>query len=46
LMEELRTTGEVRGGPGPMTAKDRSQFLSRLDTAVNAAGRAQLKEEK
>src|SRR5215204_1846571 len=29
LMEELRTTGEVGGGPSAMTAKDRSRFLSR-----------------
>lgn len=40
LMEELRATGEARGGPAPMTAKDRSQFLSQLDKAVNAARRA------
>ena len=40
LMEELRATGEVRGGPAPMNAKDRSRFLSRLDEAVNAARRA------
>lgn len=39
LMEELRTTGEARGGPGPMTAKDRSRFLSRLDEVINAARR-------
>jgi uncharacterized protein YaiI (UPF0178 family) len=40
LMEELRTTGEVRGGPAAMTAKDRSKFLSRLDEVINAARRA------
>ena len=40
LLEELRTTGEARGGPAAMTAKDRSRFLSRLDEAVNAARRA------
>jgi hypothetical protein len=40
LMEELRTTGEVSGGPSAMTAKDRSRFLSRLDEAINAARRA------
>lgn len=40
LMDELRTTGEARGGPAPMTAKDRSRFLAQLDTAVNAARRA------
>lgn len=40
LMDELRTTGEARGGPAPMTQKDRSRFLARLDEAVNAARRA------
>ena len=39
LLEELRATGEARGGPAPMTAKDRSRFLSRLDEAVVAACR-------
>ena len=40
LMEGLRAAGEAGGGPAPMTAKDRSRFLSRLDEAVNAARRA------
>jgi uncharacterized protein len=40
LLEELRATGEVSGGPSAMTAKDRSRFLSRLDEAINAARRA------
>ena len=40
LMEELRATGEARGGPSAMTAKDRSRFLSRLDEAAGAARRA------
>lgn len=40
LMEQLRTTGEASGGPAPMTAKDRSQFLSQLDRVLNAARRA------
>ncbi len=39
LLEELRATGEARGGPAPMTAKDRSRFLSRLDEAIVAARR-------
>ena len=39
LLEELRATGETRGGPAPMTAKDRSRFLSKLDQAVVAARR-------
>ena len=39
LLAGLRQTGEVTGGPAPMTAKDRSRFLSKLDEAVNAARR-------
>jgi uncharacterized protein YaiI (UPF0178 family) len=40
LMEGLRQGGAVTGGPAPMTPKDRSRFLSRLDEAVNAVRRA------
>jgi uncharacterized protein len=40
LMDQLRQAGEATGGPAPMTQKDRSQFLSRLDEAVNAVRRA------
>lgn len=40
LLEELRATGAVSGGPAPMTPKDRSRFLARLDEVVNAARRA------
>src|SRR5438874_5200998 len=39
LMEGLRQGGEVTGGPAPMTAKDRSRFLSKLDEAINAIRR-------
>ena len=39
LMDELRRAGVATGGPAPMTAKDRSRFLSKLDEAVNAARR-------
>lgn len=39
LMEALRQSGEVTGGPSPMTPKDRSRFLSKLDEAINAAKR-------
>src|SRR5260370_69773 len=31
LMNELRQGGTVTGGPSPMTAADRSRFLSKLD---------------
>ncbi|MDZ4760517.1 MAG: YaiI/YqxD family protein [Alphaproteobacteria bacterium] len=34
LMEHLRSFGEITSGPEPFHAKDRSKFLSALDTAV------------
>ena len=40
LMNDLRQGGEIRGGPAPMTPKDRSRFLSKLDETINAARRA------
>jgi uncharacterized protein len=40
LMEGLRQGGVMTGGPGAMTPKDRSRFLSKLDDAVNAVLRA------
>jgi uncharacterized protein YaiI (UPF0178 family) len=39
LMDELRQGGAVTGGPPPMTARDRSRFLSKLDELVNAVRR-------
>ncbi len=42
LMSMLRQGGAVTGGPAPMTPKDRSRFLSRLDAAVNAVRRTEL----
>jgi len=36
LHEELRQGGNIRGGPSPMTPKDRSRFLAKLDETVNA----------
>src|SRR5438105_8700256 len=42
LMDELRQSGTVTGGPAPMTPKDRSRFLSKLDEAVNAVRRIYL----
>ncbi len=41
LMDELRQGGAVTGGPAPMTPRDRSRFLSRLDEMVNAVRREQ-----
>ncbi len=40
LMDQLRQGGTVTGGPAPMTPRDRSRFLSRLDEVVNAVRRA------
>lgn len=40
LLEELRQSGVVGGGPAPMNAKDRSRFLAKLDETVNAVRRA------
>jgi uncharacterized protein len=40
LTDGLRQGGTVTGGPAPMTAKDRSRFLSKLDEMVNALRRA------
>jgi uncharacterized protein YaiI (UPF0178 family) len=39
LMDGLRQGGAVTGGPAPMTSKDRSRFLAKLDEVVNAARR-------
>lgn len=39
LMEHLRSTGEITGGPKPFAAGDRSRFLSALDEAVNRVKR-------
>ncbi len=39
LMEHLRSTGEITGGPKPFAASDRSRFLSALDAAVNRVRR-------
>ncbi len=40
LMDGLRQGGTVTGGPAPMTPKDRSRFLSKLDEMAHAARRA------
>ena len=36
LNEERRQYGERAGGPPPMTPRDRSRFLAKLDEVVNA----------
>ena len=34
LMDDLRSAGEITGGPKPFSPRDRSSFLSALDLAV------------
>ena len=40
LMDQLRSAGEVTGGPKPFAARDRSNFLSALDSAIVRLQRA------
>jgi uncharacterized protein YaiI (UPF0178 family) len=40
LMEDLRASGEIMGGPKPFSPRDRSAFLSALDLAVVRLKRA------
>jgi len=35
IMEQLRSTGAVTGGPKPFDRNDRSRFLQALDEAIN-----------
>lgn len=37
LMQNLRESGEITGGPRPFSKSDRSNFLDRLETLVQAA---------
>ncbi len=39
LMADLREAGELTGGPPPLTKRDRSRFLQRLDEAIQAIRR-------
>jgi uncharacterized protein YaiI (UPF0178 family) len=39
LMEQLRSTGDILGGPKPFERADRSRFLQALDEAVQRARR-------
>lgn len=39
LMQTLRETGEITGGPRPFGKSDRSAFLNRLETLIQAAKR-------
>jgi uncharacterized protein YaiI (UPF0178 family) len=40
LMDDLRSSGMITGGPKPFTARDRSAFLSALDAAIVRLKRA------
>jgi hypothetical protein len=43
LMEELRASGEVTGGPRPFSRADRSRFLSALHQAVLRARKGEMR---
>lgn len=45
LMDDLRSAGQITGGPRPFAAKDRSTFLSALDLAIVRLKRAGLAPE-
>ena len=40
LMADLRGAGEITGGPPPLTKRDRSRFLQKLDEVIQAIRRA------
>jgi uncharacterized protein YaiI (UPF0178 family) len=40
IMEQIRSTGAITGGPKPFDRNDRSRFLQALDEAVNKSLRA------
>ena len=39
LMQGLRESGEITGGPRPFSQSDRSEFLNRMETTVQEAKR-------
>ena len=39
IMEHIRSTGEITGGPRPFDRNDRSRFLQALDEAIQKARR-------
>ena len=45
LMDSLRSVGAVTGGPKPFAARDRSNFLAALDTALMHTALMRLKRE-
>ena len=40
LLSDLRESGAITGGPPPLTQRDRSFFLQKLDDAIKASRRA------
>jgi uncharacterized protein YaiI (UPF0178 family) len=42
LLSDLRSAGEITGGPAPLQKRDRSLFLQQLDQAVQSIRRANL----
>ncbi len=40
ILEHIRSTGEITGGPKPFDRADRSRFLQALDQAIQASRRA------
>ncbi|MGA9657953.1 MAG: DUF188 domain-containing protein [Asticcacaulis sp.] len=34
IMEHIRSTGEITGGPAPFSQNDRSKFLQTLDQVI------------
>ena len=39
LLSDLRDTGEITGGPPPLTKRDRSRFLQQLDAVIQSIRR-------
>jgi uncharacterized protein len=39
LLAELRSTGEITGGPAPLTQRDRSRFLQKFDELIQSIRR-------
>lgn len=46
LLADLRDSGEMTGGPPPFQARDRSNFLQRLDTVIQKIRRDKDKKER
>lgn len=40
LMSELRSAGEITGGPPPLTKRDRARFLEKLDNMIQSIRRS------